>query len=113
MICPSCSKELTTQFRREANVFGGVTSYFCAPCKEEALVWEDMKVGCFSLEKGRYRLYCDSASNTCKIQQIYMDIESDTSIMYRWYTVLEINAIPQGITDENFEEKVKMMLVFS
>lgn len=114
MICPNCELNLDSQHSKDRSHMNAFTStYYCPKCKEEFIVWGGMKPGHYAIEKGRYRLYCIPETNKCEVQKVYMDIESDTSIMYRWYSILEIDAIPQGITDENFDEKVKLMLVFS
>jgi hypothetical protein len=108
MICPGCNKDLTQPAARTFP--GSISTYYC--CNEEYLLWDEVLPGCYVIEHGPHRMLCDPNQNTCKIQKVYMDIESDTSIMYRWYTILELNAIPQ-VTQENFEEKIKTYLLFS
>lgn len=110
MICPSCNKELhpaqeiSTQF---------TSSYYCMPCKEEFIVWEGVRVGSKAYQWKNYRIYCDHESKTADLQQLYMDIESDTSILYRWFTILNLPKIPDNLSKDNIEEKIKLYLLFS
>lgn len=110
MICPSCQKELGSP-KKHAETF--TRRHYCMNCKEEHIVWEDIKPGDYVVEWNRYRIYCDVANNRSMVQRIYMDIESDTSIMYRWYTILELPSIPQNLNAENIERKIKTILLFS
>ncbi len=110
MICSTCEKDLTLPAAK-TYIPGSVSTYYC--CQDEYLVWDEIPRDCYVIERGKYRLLCDPAQNLTKIQQVYMDIESDTSIMYRWYTILELNAIPQGVDQDNLEEKIKTYLLFS
>jgi hypothetical protein len=82
-------------------------------CQAEHIVWEEVKHGDYVVQFKNYRFYCDTTNNKCQIQKIYMDLESDTSIVYRWGTILELNAIPHNLTPENVEEKLKLILLFS
>lgn len=110
MICPNCQKEIHPA--RELN--SQLTSaYYCPSCREEAIVWEGIKLGDKAFQWNRYRIYCDHQNNSAQLQQLYMDIESDTSIMYRWATVLEFPKIPNNLSKDNIEEKIKMYLLFS
>lgn len=114
MICPNCELNLDSQHSKDRCQMNGFTStYYCPKCKEEFIVWGGLRIGCYAIEKGRYRLYCDPENNTCEVQKVYMDIESDTSIMYRWYPIVKLDAIPQNVTDENFDEKIKTLIIFS
>lgn len=89
------------------------SSHYCMSCKEEHIVWESISPGDYVVEWDRYRIYCNTKNNTAQIQRIYMDIESDTSIMYRWYTVLELPTIPDNLNEETVEAKIKLYLLFS
>lgn len=114
MNCPDCGLCLDSQrSKREGRSTGSLTTYRCPSCRDEYIVWEDIKIGCYAIEKGKYRLYCDPEHNKCEVQRVGMDIQSDTSIMYRWYPILELDAIPQNVTEENFDDKIKIILVFS
>jgi len=110
MICPSCAKEIG---RPKMHTATFTCSYYCMSCKEEHIVWESITPGDYVVEWDRYRIYCNTKDNTAKLQKIYMDIESDTSIMYRWYTVLELPNIPENLTQDTAEEKIKLYLLFS
>lgn len=101
MICPYCDKPI------------GNLSRYCMTCKETYIVWEEINPGDYVFEWGKYRIYCDNKNNCAKVQKIYMDIESDTSIMYRWYTVIELPTIPDNLSEETIESKIKLYLLFS
>lgn len=101
MICPHCEIPI------------GNLSRQCMKCKTDYIVWEEIRPGDYVFEWSRYRIYCDAANNRAKIQRIYMDIESDTSITYRWYTVLELPTIPDNLSEETIESKIKLYLLFS
>lgn len=101
MMCPYCQIPI-----------GNLTRH-CMKCNEKYIVWEEIKSGDYVFEWGRYRIYCDAESNRAKIQKIQMDIESDTSILYRWYTVLELPVIPDNLSEETVEAKIKTYLLFS
>ena len=102
MICPNCSQ-----------ITIGIFSKRCMKCKTDYIVWEEIKPGDYVFEWNRYRIYCDVTNNCAKIQRIYMDIESDTSITYRWYTVIELPTIPDNLSEETIEAKIKTYLLFS
>ena len=110
MICPTCRKEICKPKMHTATF---TSSHFCLNCKEEHVVWENIKVGDYAVEWNKYRIYCDTHNNRSMVQEVYMDIESDTSIMYRWYTILELPAIPTNLTAETIERKLKTILLFS
>ena len=110
MICPTCSRELHPPQEIIAQF---TSSYYCTPCREEFIVWESVKVGNKAFQWNRYRIYCDYTNNTADLQQLYMDIESDTSILYRWATVITLPKIPDNLSVENIEEKIKLYLLFS
>lgn len=107
MICPHCGKPIGSHNTRFT------TTYNCAPCREEYIVWEEIVPEDYVVEWGKYRIYCDTKANRAKIQRIYMDIESDTSITYRWYTVLELPTIPDNLNEKTVEAKIKLYLLFS
>lgn len=90
-----------------------ITSYYCMSCKEEHIVWESISPGDYVVEWKRYRIYCSTKDNTAQLQRIYMDIESDTSISYKWYTVLELPSIPKNLNEDTVEAKIKLYLLFS
>ena len=110
MICPVCEKEMGLQ-KDQNTTF--TAAYYCQSCREEHIVWENIKQGDYVVDHGRYRFYCDTTNNRAQIQKIYMDIESDTSIAYRWYTVLELPSIPQNLNKNTVEQKLKLYLLFS
>ena len=101
MICPNCQLPL------------GNLKRYCMKCKAGFLVWEEIHPGDTVLEWDRYRIYCDNKNKRARIQKVYMDIESDTSITYRWYTVLELPTIPDNLNEETIEAKIKLYLLFS
>ena len=101
MICPYCDKPISTLGR------------YCMTCKETYIVWEEISPGDRVFEWNRYRIYCDTKNNRAKVQKIYMDIESDTSITYRWYTIIELPTIPDNLSEETIEAKIKLYLLFS
>jgi hypothetical protein len=109
MICYSCQEP----FPKQGNSTPFTRTYYCPKCKEEMITWDEVKKDDYVFEVGRYRIYCDTGTQTSRIQRIYMDIESDTSIMYRWATILELPTIPSNLTEENAEQKLKMYLLFS
>ena len=114
MNCPDCDLCLDNQrSKSHAQMYSTTAAYYCSQCRQNLLVWEDMKPGCRAIEKGKYRLYCDPEKNKCEVQKLGMDIQSDTSIMYRWYPILELDAIPQNVTEDNFDDKIKTLLIFS
>lgn len=110
MICPTCNKELhppqeiTQQF---------TSAYYCNPCKEEFIVWDGVRHGNKAYQYKNYRIYCDIENNTADLQQLYFDIESDTSIMYRWFTILNLPKIPDNLSKDTIEDKIKLYLLFS
>lgn len=110
MICPSCNREL---YGPQVQTAEFTSSYYCTPCKEEFIVWEGIRWGCKAFQWKGYRIYCDYPNKTADLQQLYMDIESDTSIMYRWATILNLPKIPENLSTENIEEKIKLYLLFS
>jgi hypothetical protein len=110
MICPSCEKELHPPQFCESRF---TSTYHCAPCRAEFNVWEGIKHGDEAYQWRQYRIYCDYQSGHSMVQRIYMDIETDTSITYRWYTVLELPAIPKNLSAETIERKIKTILLFS
>ncbi len=110
MICPSCQEEISPP---KIHKVAFTSSHYCKMCKEEHIVWESVKPGHYAAQWGKYRLYCEPDNNRCLLQQIYFDIESDTSIMYRWHTILELSAIPQNLSEETVEDKIKTILLFS
>jgi len=101
MICPDCRIPIGNLDRR------------CMKCKTDYIVWEEINPGDRVFEWDRYRIYCDTKNNRAKVQKIYMDIESDTSITYRWYTVIELPTIPDNLSEETIEAKIKLYLLFS
>lgn len=101
MICPNCQLPL------------GNLKRYCMKCKSDFVVWEEIHPGDKVWEWDRYRIYCDTKNNCARIQKVYMDIESDTSITYRWYTVLELPSIPDNLNEETIEAKIKLYLLFS
>jgi hypothetical protein len=114
MNCPDCGLCLDNQrSKNRTGAYNTIAHYNCPKCRDEYIVWEEMKPGCYAIEKGKYRLYCDPEKNKCEVQRVGMDIQSDTSIMYRWYSILELDAIPQNVTEENFDDKIKTLLIFS
>ena len=110
MICPSC-EQILTKPRNHSTTY--TSSYYCMSCKEEHIVWENISPDDYAVEWERYRILCHTKTNTAEVQKIYMDIESDTSITYRWYTLLELPAIPKNLTEETVETKIKLYLLFS
>lgn len=110
MICPSCQKEIhppqeiTAQF---------TSSYYCKACRDEAIVWEGIRPGNKAFQWKGFRIYCDYENKTADLQQLYMDIETDTSILYRWATILNLPKIPDNLSKETVEEKIKLYLLFS
>lgn len=110
MICPTCGESIGMPKMHTATF---TTSHYCMPCKEEHIVWENIAAGDYVVEWGKYRIYCNTKDNTAQIQKIYMDIESDTSIMYRWHTLLELPSIPENLSEETVESKIKLYLLFS
>lgn len=109
MICPHCQKEIGMA-QKPGNF---VATYYCQSCRVEIYVWESIKPGEYVIDHGRFRFHCDPKNNRSSLQKIYMDIESDTSISYRWYTILELPSIPRNLTKENIEQKIKLYLLFS
>lgn len=101
MICPDCKIPI------------GNLSRQCMKCKTDYIVWEEINPGDRVFEWDRYRIYCDIKNNRAKVQRIYMDIQSDTSIMYRWYTVIDLPTIPDNLSEETIEAKIKLYLLFS
>lgn len=110
MICPDCGKELHPP-RIHTTTF--TASYYCSQCRQDHIVWEGVKNKDYVVQHRDWRFYCDEENNKSSIQRMYMDIESDTSICYRWYTVLELPVIPENLTVENVQEKLKLYLLFS
>lgn len=115
MICPFCKNECPDHKNRERhfNKTLAIENYHCQACNEQFLVWEHIEKGCYAIEHKDFRIYCDPEKNHCQIQKLYMEIESDTSVMYRWYSILEMNAIPQNLTVDTVEENLKTILLFS
>lgn len=111
MICPNCQKEIHPPQEVTHKQF--TSSYYCTPCKERAIVWEGIEQGNKAYQCGRLRIHCDYKTNTAQVQRLYMDIESDTSIVYRWGTLLELSSIPANLSVDNIEEKIKLYLLFS
>lgn len=110
MNCISCKKELhPPRICREPFT----SSYYCSSCREEFIVWEGVKQGDKAIQWQHFRIYCDHKNNCAQLQQLYMDIESDTSIMYRWATILNLPKIPQNLDETNIESKIKLYLLFS
>jgi hypothetical protein len=109
VICPNCQKEIGPV--QEPGTY--VSMYYCQSCRTEIPVWETIHPGDQVLDHGRYRFYIDNKNNRARIEKIYMDIETDTSICYRWYTLLELPSIPENLTKDNVEEKIKLYLLFS
>lgn len=112
MICPNCCFEIKS-LNHDPKYLTTIYEYSCGSCCEKFVVWSQVRDGCQIFEHKEYRLHCDPRNNKCQIQKMYMEIESDTSIMYRWYDILELNAVPQGLTEENFPDKLRTMLIFS
>lgn len=110
MICPDCGKELAPP-RQHTITF--TSSYYCSHCRQDHIVWEDVKRGAYVIQSKDWRFYCDEEKNTSIVQRLYMDIESDTSICYRWADVLKLPAIPENLSVENVAEKLKLYLLFS
>lgn len=110
MICPYCEYTFGTP-RKHNERF--TSSYYCMKCREEYIIWESINPDDYVVECGKYRIYCDTKNNRAQIQKVYMDIESDTSIMWRWGTILELPSIPDNLTEETIEEKLKLYLLFS
>ncbi len=110
MICPYCEIEIHLP---QINKQQFTSSYYCNSCRDEFIVWESIKPGDYAVQWQKYRIYCDNKNNCAQLQRIYMDIESDTSIMWRWYNVLELPSIPQNLNEETIEQKIKMYLLFS
>lgn len=110
MICPSCGKELHPPQIQSAQF---TSSYYCLPCKEEFIVWESVRIGNKAYQWKNYRIYCDYENKTADLQQLYMDIESDTSILYRWATIVTLPKIPDNLSVDNIAEKIKLYLLFS
>ena len=75
-------------------------------------MWESVRRGNKAFQWKNYRIYCDYENKTAELQQLYMDIESDTSILYRWAPVVSF-PIPQNLSVDNIEEKIKLYLLFS
>ena len=110
MICPNCKKEL----HPPQEVIEQFTSaYYCTPYKEQFIVWEGIRRGNKAYQWNGYRIYCDYENKTADLQQLYMDIESDTSIMYRWATILNLPKIPNNLSAETVADKIKLYLLFS
>lgn len=110
MICPTCEREIGRQKDQDTTF---TVAYYCQHCREEHIVWDNVKKGDYTIDFKRWRFYIDTQNNRARIEKVYMDIESDTSISYRWYTVLELPTIPQNLTNDNVEEKLKLYLLFS
>lgn len=110
MICPDCGIEISPP-REHQERFS--TAYYCKSCRTESIVDENVRPGNKAFQWNKYRIVCDYASNAADLQTIYMDIESDTSIIYRWYTIVTLGAIPQNLSIDNVEDKIKMYLLFS
>lgn len=112
MICYVCETKIDNG--QQPGCYNPVyTIYNCPKCKEEMIVHEDIKKGDQAFQHQRYRIYCDNKNNRSKIQRLVMDIESDTSITYGWYTILELPSIPQNLNEETVEQKLKTILLFS
>lgn len=110
MICPDCAEELSKPRKHNIRF---TSSYYCKRCKAEHIVWEDVMPGDYVIQNRDWRFYCNVEHNGCHIQRMYMEIESDTSICYRWTTVLSLHSIPQNLDESNVEEKLKLYLLFS
>lgn len=110
MICPDCGQEISKP-RNHSTRF--TASYYCMQCRHEHIVWEDIKEGDYVIQSKDWRFYCDKENNRSRIRRLYMDIESDTSICYRWANVLELPVIPDNLSVDTFDQKLKMYLLFS
>lgn len=110
MICPICSANLAGP-RQHSERFS--TAYYCNSCHSESIIDENVKQGDYVVETGRYRFYCRPKTNTATIQELYMDIETDTSIIYRWYDVVQLPSIPNNLSEQTVDSKLKMYLLFS
>jgi len=110
MICPECQRKILPQKDRDGTYS---TAYYCQHCRHEHFVLDKVNPGDTTVEFERYRFYIDNTNNRARIEKIYMDIETDTSITYRWYTVLELPSIPQNLNEETVEQKLKLYILFS
>lgn len=110
MICPVCQVHLFGP-RKHSERYS--TSMYCKSCRMESIIGEYVKPGDYVVESGRYRFYCNPSTNKASIQRLYMDIESDTSIMYRWYDVVQLPSIPENLTEQTVDDKLRIYLLFS
>ena len=109
MKCPNCQAIIGSP-RKHSEQF--TTSYRCRSCNEESVIWEGVKVGDYVIESGHYRFYCNPSKNEAILQQLYMDIETDTSIIYRWYDLVPLPGIPNNLNEDTVEDKLKLYLLF-
>lgn len=110
MICPFCSKVIGLQKDRR----GAYSSaYYCQNCCLEHICIDDIKTGDYVLQYDKYRFYIDVKNNRAIIEQQYMYIESDTSFTFRWYPIVSLPSIPEGLTQDNVAQKLKLYLLFS
>lgn len=109
MNCPYCARDILLV--KEQETYASV--YYCQNCRTELTVISDIKDDDQAFEWKQYRILCNTKSNRAHIQKLYMDILSDTSIIFRWYTVVELPNIPQNLTKDTIEQKLKMYLLFS
>jgi hypothetical protein len=110
MICPDCGANIHPPREHQERF---TTAYYCKSCNQEAIVWESVKPGNKAFQWGMYRIYCDYENNAADLQQLYMDIESDTSVIYRWATIITLGAVPSNLSADNIESKIKLYLLFS
>ena len=110
MICFQCRNEIDKP-RNSSSYW--VSNYYCTICREEFTVWGQIRLGDYVVEHRDYRIYCDMKTNRSAIQRVYVEIEGDGSIMYRWHTILELPVIPQNLNAETIEQKLKTILLFS
>lgn len=82
-------------------------------CRSEHIVWEDIPQDGYAVQSKDWRICCDVENKKAQLRRLYMDIESDTSICYRWYTVLPFPTIPANLNEETIEKKIRFYLLFS
>jgi len=110
MICPHCNREILLA-KEPDTTYASV--YYCQNCRMEHIVVDEIEPGDYVIEHKECRFYIDNKNNRARIEQRYMYVESDTSITFRWYTVLELPSIPQNLNKDTVEEKLKLYLLFS
>ena len=110
MICPDCGVELSKP-RTHSTRF--TASYYCNKCRAEHIVWEDIMQDGYAVQSRDWRICCDVENKKAYLRQLYMDIESDTSICYRWATVLGFPVIPPNLNENTIVDKIKFYLLFS